>query len=178
MRKIIFLLLAIFAINTASAQFCSARINALAAMTGTLDVGLDVALTDNITLDVAARYNPICTESLALTHYGTEVGVKCWMFENFVGHFVGSQLGYTAYDVGNEARRYDGESFRWGVSYGYAWILSVHWNVAAEVGFGLRYSRDEEYDPTPDEWETEYIYHHKRITFSPTRIGLTFNYLF
>lgn len=178
MRKIIFLLLTILTLNTASAQFCSARINALAAMTGTLDVGLDVALTDNITLDIAARYNPISTESIALSHYGTEVGVKCWGFENFVGHFIGSQLGYSAYNVGNESKRFDGEAYKWGVSYGYAWILSVHWNVAAEVGVGLRYSRDDEYDPSPNEWDTEYIYHYRRVTLSPTRISLTFNYLF
>ncbi len=178
MKRFIILFTAIFAINSASAQFCSARINALSALTGTLDVGVDIALTDNITLDVAAQYNPININSFSLSHYGAEVGAKYWVFENFVGHFMGAHLGYTNYDIGNKKSRYDGNAYRWGVSYGYAWILSVHWNVAVEAGFGLCYTKDKEYDPTPDDWEVEYIYNHRRITLIPTRIGVTFNYLF
>ena len=178
MKRFIIIFTAIFAINSASAQFCSARINALSALTGTLDAGIDIAITDNITLDITGRYNPLNTESLSLTHYGVEVGAKCWAFENFVGHFFGSHVGYIGYDIGNDKSRYDGIAYKLGVSYGYAWILSVHWNVAVEAGLGLCFSKDQEYDPMPDEWEAEYIYHHRRITLLPTRVGVTFNYLF
>ncbi len=178
MKKLLLILISLTSLHTASAQFCSARINLLSALTATAEVGLDIALTDNITLDIAARYNPLTTPRLALSHYGAEVGARYWLFENFVGHSLGSQVGWFNYDVGGEHYRYDGAGYTWGISYAYAWILSIHWNIALEAGGALCYSRDTQRDLTADDWAVEYIRHARRLTLIPHRIGVTLNYLF
>lgn len=55
--------------HRAAAQFFGVRVNALAALTGTVAVGAEAALTDNWTVETSAYWNPIRTERLT-----TQVG--------------------------------------------------------------------------------------------------------
>ena len=75
-------------------------------------------------------------------------------------------------------RRYDGNAYGVGLSYGYAWMLSKRWNVAVEAGIGLFHTRDTRRDPTVSDWEDEYIYHTRRWTLLPSRLEVSFSYLF
>ncbi len=168
----------VIATYTASAQFYSVRVNTLTALTATVDVGAEVAMSDNWTLDVGGTFNPLSTDDFSLKHYSATIGTKYYFFENFVGHFIGSQVGYVNYNVGNENSSWDGSGYTWGVSYGYAWILSIRWNVAVEAGLGLCWSKDRQHDPTVGDWESEYIHYNERLSLIPNRIGVTFNYLF
>ena len=66
-RHIIILSLCLLAFwgkpQLAAAQFFSAKVNALAALTGTVNVGLDAAVADKWTLDLSAYWNPINSDS-------------------------------------------------------------------------------------------------------------------
>lgn len=173
------LLLAMLCLSsTASAQFYAVRVNALSLLTGTLNVGADAAITDNWSLDLSASYNPISSENLSLRHNSVELGAKHWFFENYVGHFVGQQLKYVRYDVGDKSKRTEGSAIGAGVSYGYAWILSTRWNLALEAGLALLYCQDTSRDPTVGDWDVEYIHHNRRLMCVPSRLGVTLNYLF
>ncbi len=66
----------------------------------------------------------------------------------FMGHFVGSDLIYSHYNVGNykfpfglypalQTERWQGDFAGLGVFYGYAWRLARHWSLEAEAGIGL-----------------------------------------
>ncbi len=178
MKRYIILFAAIFAISTSSAQLCSVRVNALSALTATADVGVDVPLSDNITLDISARYNPLRNERISLSHATVELGAKYWLYENFVGHFVASHLGYTNYNVGDRTSRYDGSGYTFALSCGYSWILATRWSMAVEAGLGLCYSEDLQSDPTVGDWDDEYYYTTQRLTLIPSRLGVTFSYLF
>lgn len=147
-------------------------------MTGTVDVGVDIALTDNLTLDLSGRYNPITTDRLSASHWASQLGVKYWLYENFVGHFLSSHAGYIDYNIGNRERRYLGSGYTLSVSGGYAWILSTRWSLAVEAGIGICYSRDTRSDPTVTDWDNEYYYHTERVSVVPARLGVTFNYIF
>lgn len=67
---------------------------------------------------------------------------------------------------------------RLGFSYGYAWLLSKRWNVTAEIGIGVFYMKDTRRDRIPPEYESIFIHHYKRWVVGPSRAEISFNYLF
>ena len=95
-RHIITLMLCLLALwgkpHRAAAQFFSAKVNALAALTGTVNVGLDAAVADKWTLDVSGYWNPINSDSFSCRLYAAQIGTKRWLYEAFVGHFISGQL--------------------------------------------------------------------------------------
>lgn len=123
--------------HRAAAQFFGVRVNALAALTGTVAVGAEAALTDNWTVETSAYWNPIRTERLTTQVGAVQLGVRHWFYEDFVGHFLGLHASWVDYRIGNRRRTYDGRAYGIGISYGYAWILSKRWNLVVEAGAGL-----------------------------------------
>ena len=110
--------------------------------------------------------------------YAAQIGTKRWLYEAFVGHFIGSQLTYGNYLYGGSRRYYKGGMAGLGFSYGYAWLLSKRWNVTAEIGVGVFYMKDTRRDRTLPEYESIIIHHYKRWVVGPSRAEVSFNYLF
>ena len=164
--------------HRAAAQIFAVRANALAALTATLDLGAEVSIADKWTVEASGYWNPLRTENLSTCFHAVQLGGRYWLYESFVGHFVGAHLSYVGYDLGSRTRRYDGRAFGIGLSYGYSWMLSTRWNVAVETGIGLFRTRDTRRDPTVGDWDDEYLYHYRRWTLFPSRLGVSFSYLF
>ena len=89
-----------------------------------------------------------------------------------------SFVTYVGYDLGSRTKRYKGHAYGLGVSYGYAWMLSKRWNIALEAGIGLFHPEDTRRDPTVSDWEDEYIYRYRRWTLAPTKLEVSFSYIF
>ncbi|MCM1302216.1 MAG: DUF3575 domain-containing protein [Alistipes senegalensis] len=178
MRKLVILLLCVLAAHTASAQIFAVRADALAALTGTLHLGTEAAVTDRWSVEVSGYWNPIDTPKRSLNFAAVQVGGRYWLYEAFVGHFIGSHLSYVDYDLGNRTRRYDGWAFGIGFSYGYSWMLAKRWNVSVEAGIGLFHTKDTRRDPTVGDWYDEYVYRNRRWTLAPSRLEVSFSYLF
>lgn len=180
--KIIFsflLLAALWGIpRKAAAQIFAVRVNALGWATGTLNAGVEVAVSDQWSVEVSGYWNPIDTPKRSLNFAAVQVGGRYWLYEAFVGHFFGGQVSYVDYDFGSRTRRYDGRAFGVGFSYGYAWMLSKRWNVSVEAGVGLFHTKDTRRDPTVGDWDDEYIYRSRRWTLIPSRLEVSFSYLF
>lgn len=162
----------------AAAQFFGVKVNALAALTGTVCVGAEAALTDNWTVELSGYWNPIRTNRFTTQLYAAQLGVRCWFFEDFVGHFLGVHTTYIDYRIGNRHRTYDGQAYGVGLSYGYAWIISKRWNIVVEAGVGLYRTRDTRRTPIVDDWGDRYIWHARRWTLAPSKLEVSFNYLF
>lgn len=180
-RIILFLLLsaALWGLpRRAAAQIFAVRANALAACSATLNVGAEAALTDNWSLELSGYWNPVKTASLSMNFHAVQLGGRYWFYESFVGHFLGQHLTYVGYDLGSRTRRYKGHAYGLGVSYGYAWMLSKRWNIALEAGIGLFHTEDTRHDPTVSDWEDEYIYRYRRWTLAPTKLEVSFSYIF
>ena len=109
---------------------------------------------------------------------GVQLGVRHWFYEDFVGHFLGLHASWVDYRIGNRRRTYDGRAYGIGVSYGYAWILSKRWNLVVEAGAGLYRTRDTRRDPVTSDWGDRYIRHARRWTLAPSKLEVSFNYLF
>ena len=75
---------------------------------------------------------------------------------------------------GFHSKRYDGYLVGAGVSWGYDWILSRHWNIEAQIGFGINYTWYKESDRLPcykcgiDKDKT---------FFSPTKLAISLVYV-
>lgn len=164
--------------HRAAAQFFTVRADALAALTGTLHVGAEASVADKWTIEISGYWNPIRTSNLSMNFGAVQIGPRYWPYEAFVGHFIGTQLSYVGYDLGHRTRRYDGNAYGLGISYGYAWMLTKRWNIAVEAGIGLFHTKDTRRDPTVSDWEDEYIYRIRRWTLFPSRLEVSFSYLF
>lgn len=162
----------------AAAQIFAVRADALAALTGTLHLGGEVSVADKWSVEASGYWNPVKSSSLSMNFHAVQIGGRYWLYESFVGHFVGGQLSYVGYDLGSRTRRYDGRAYGIGFSYGHAWMLSKRWFVTLEAGLGVYYMKDTRRDPTVGDWDDEYIYHYRRWTLAPSRLEVSFSYLF
>lgn len=102
----------------AAAQIFAVRANALAALTATLELGVEVSVADKWTVEASGYWNPLRTDHFSTRFHAVQLGGRYWFYESFVGHFVGAHLSYVGYDLGSSTRRYDGRAFGIGVSYG------------------------------------------------------------
>ena len=162
----------------AAAQIFAVRADALAALTGTLHLGAEVSVADKWSVEASGYWNPVKSSSLSMNFHAVQIGSRYWLYESFVGHFVGGQLSYVGYDLGSRTSRYNGRAYGIGISYGYAWMFSKRWFVTLEAGVGLYRTKDTRRDPTVWDWDDEYIYHYRRWTLAPSRLEVSFSYLF
>lgn len=162
----------------AAAQIFAVRADALAALTGTLHLGTEISVADKWSVEASGYWNPVKSSSLSMNFHAVQIGSRYWLYESFVGHFVGGQLSYVGYDLGSRTSRYNGRAYGIGFSYGHAWMLSKRWFVTLEAGVGLYRTKDTRRDPTVGDWDDEYIYHYRRWTLAPSRLEVSFSYLF
>ena len=138
-------------LSTASAQVVGLKTNLAADATTTMNVALEFATAPKNTLDLYVNYNPWEPESGRLIkHLLVQPEYRFWFCEKFAGSFLGVHLHGGLFNFGNvklpfemypelENNRYEGEFIGGGVSYGYQWVLSKHWNLEANIGAGYAY---------------------------------------
>ena len=180
-RKLLFLLCmaaVCFSAPRASAQYFSVGINAPMLASGTLNVTLEAAVAPHWSVELALLANPVSTERLGLTAAALQPGVRYWFFEEYAGHFLGMHAALASYNVWNASHRHKGWLSGAGISYGYCWPLSARWNMTLEGGIGIYHMRESEKRRFTPDSEPEYIRHHRRWVFGPSKCALTFSYLF
>ena len=116
---------------------------------------------------------------------------RYWFCDRFSGHFVGVHAHGGEYNVGGLKNNIDilGTNFSilsnsrfqgWfvggGVSYGYAWALSKHWNFEAEIGIGYAYTRFDRFQCAGCGKKVESDKRHHYV--GPTKAALNLVYLF
>jgi len=178
MKKLFILLLCVLAAHTASAQIFAVRANALAALTGTLHLGAEAAVSDRWSVEVSGYWNPISTDALRANVLAMTVGVRRWRFEPHVGLFWGLHSTLAKYKVGNRRTRYNGWTTGIGSSVGYSWMLAKRWNLTLEGGVGLYYMDDLRWHPDPSPCEEVRYDRCRRIVLAPSKIEVAFSYLF
>lgn len=178
MRKILFTMLLLITAHAASAQNSAIRVNTLTLATGTLNAGADIAIADKWSIDGSVLWNPIATDKLSLKTLAGTIGVRRWRFEPHVGLFWGVHSTIAQYDYYNTHKRYKGWTVGVGTSIGYSWMLSKRWNFSLEGGLGLFYMQDRNVSlPFPDT-EDIVIRHYKRLVLLPSKLEVSFSYLF
>lgn len=178
MKKILFLIMFAMTAVAASAQYSAVRINALGIATGTINAGIDVAVSEKWSVDASGYWNPIMAESFSTNTLAATVGVRRWRFEPHVGFFWGVHSTVASYKVGNSNTRYNGWAVGIGGSVGYSWMIATRWNFSLEGGLGFFYMNDTKFNPDTPPTDDITLYHNKRFVMAPSKLEASFSYLF
>lgn len=176
-QKILLLLLVVAGYSmTAKAQDVALKTNGLYWATTTPNVSVEVALSPKYTLELAGAYNPwTFKDDKKMRFWLVQPEVKYWFCEKFEGHFVGMHLHGAQFFGGFNKKRYDGYLAGGGITYGYDWILSPHWNLEAAIGIGYARLWYKESSRIP--CEKCYENKHKNY-FGPTKAAVSLIYVF
>ncbi len=181
----------------AGAQKVGLKTNLLYAATGTVNFAPEIAVGPRTTLDIVATcnipgllYYGDKALNRKLWHWTAQPEIRFWHTEAFNRGFVGIHAGGGAFDAGGinlplgifpdfGTHRYEGWMAGLGVSYGWQWWVSPHWNFEATLGFGylyLVYNRFGGAGGSASQIidQPNFVDHY----FGPTKIGLSFSYLF
>ncbi len=156
------ILLMAFLWQEMKAQDVAVKTNLVYWATATPNIGVEIPLAPKWTVDVVGGYNPwTFSDNKKWKHWLVQPGVRYWLCEKMGGHFFGFHLNGGQYNIGNidtdiklfgtdysvlKDSRFQGWFVGAGVSYGYAWMLSQHLNIEAELGVGLDYSRYDRFE--------------------------------
>ncbi len=163
MKRIFFLLSLILTVvfQAANAQKVAIKTNLLADAFLNPNLGLEIGLAPKWTLDVSGQFNGWkLSHDRQWKHWAVQPEARYWLCDRFSGHFFGAHLHGGQYNIGGfngginflgtdtrkiKDTRYQGWFAGAGVSYGYAWILNLHWNLEAELGIGYSYTRYDQF---------------------------------
>lgn len=138
-RNLLFLLLlAVMGVmHVVRAQDVAVKTNVLYWAATTPNLGMEFALSQKYTLELAAAYNPwTFKDDKKMRFWLAQPELKYWLCEKFEGHFFGLHLHGAQFYGGFGDKRNDGYLAGGGLTYGYNWILSPHWNLEAAIGVG------------------------------------------
>lgn len=188
-KKILLTLLLIGCCSiTASAQQFALKTNALYWATGTINIGGELAVSKHSTVSLTANCNPwIMGHDGKLQAWFVQPEYRYWFSEKFTRAFVGVNLLAGQCEIGGFAmpygllRRilnnyYKANAVALGLSVGYDFYISPHWNLELVAGFGVArvsYHTVPLYKPQPATYKNKV-----RYLPVPTEIGVSFVYLF
>ncbi len=163
-------------IGRANAQDVALKTNGLYWATTTPNIGLEVAFSPKWTLDLSGGYNPwTFSDDKKMRFWLVQPELRYWLCEKFEGHFVGVHLHGAQFFGGFKEKRYDGYLAGGGITYGYDWILSPHWNLEAAIGIG--YARLW-YDKSPRIPCVKCMVHERDNYYGLTKAAISLVYLF
>lgn len=161
----------------AGAQRIAIKTNALEYLALTPNLAIETRLNKTLSLQLSLSANPvkrpIC--GYALPHFSIEPELRYWFNRPMARHFIALSFSATAFNFELKDRYLKGDAVGAGISYGYALVLSEHWNMEAEVGLGLASVSAYDYRGSTNMPETKNL---RKVMPVPIRLGLSFSYIF
>ena len=192
MKHIILLAIAIvFFGNSLKAQDVGIKSNLVSDALLSPNLAIEVGLAPKWTLDMTGQVNFWTVNGHNWKHWLFQPEARYWLCERFVGHFFGLHAIGGQYNFGNIKNgitflgsrfknltdyRYQGWGAGAGLTYGYDWVLSKHWNLEAEIGIGWIYTRYDKFSCENCSKKLESNRPHNYV--GPTKIGLNIEYIF
>lgn len=157
------------------AQKLSVKTNVLTWATLSPNLGAEVILNSHISINGHLTYHPFNIKENPFRLLIVQPEIRYWVARPCSRHFVGLTTFYMDNDLVWKDIHYKGNGVAGGLSYGYNWVLSDHWNLEASVGVGMLYTRQFKY--AVDELPPATINYRKWIPV-PMKCGLSFVYIF
>lgn len=190
------IILAAFA-GTANAQKVAMKTNMLYWASATPNAGLEFALADRWTMEIAGGYNPWTfdkEDNLKAKHWLVTPEVRYWFCESFHGHFIGINANYTHFNISGMPMpnlfvnlctnapspesfcdaRIAGWAVGAGLTYGYQFLISPRWNLELTAGLGWWYTEYDRFESRKCGMFEQAVYKH---ALGPTSLGVSFIYL-
>lgn len=191
-RKILAtLLVALCGWPDASAQQVAVKTNLLYWAAMTPNIGAEVAVSNHSTIGFSANCNPWTVGAdNKIQHWFLRPEYRYWVTGKYTRLFFGAHVIGGGFEVGGfklpiignrilkglQTNYYKGSFFGAGLSIGYQFYVSPHWNLELSAGAGLaRLSYHTE--PVKGPRRSSYT-DTRRILPIPTEVGVTFVYLF
>ncbi|MCD7850546.1 MAG: DUF3575 domain-containing protein [Parabacteroides sp.] len=157
------------------------KTNALYWATTTPNLGIEFVLGEKWTMDISANYNFWnFSNNKKIKHWLIQPEARYWFCDRFNGHFIGIHGHYGEYNfacircLGLKGKRYEGNLYGGGLSYGYNWLIGKRWNLEAVIGLGFTHL---DYSKYPCDKCGEKIKDGVRNFFGPTKVGLNLVYI-
>lgn len=172
-------LLAISAFMPASAQRVALKTNTLDWLSMSPNLSMETRMSRKLTFQIGMAGSPF-----SHTLYGhdskfknirIEPSLRYWFNRPMARNFVAINAVGGAYDLQWKKHRIQGSIASIGASYGYALVLSRHWNVefSAGIGLGRAWGYDwHTYETKPD------IRNMNKWTVVPSGTAISFSYIF
>ena len=190
MKTSLLLALMCLPLSSARAQQVALKTNLLYDAATTPNIGLEMGVGKKHSVQLFYGLNPWKfghdTDMKYLKHWVLNPEYRYWFCHRFNGSFVGVHAFGGEYDAKSihmpfgwwqELRKYrfQGWFAGAGVSYGYQWVLSRHWNFEAAIGVGAAYIDYDKYcwkncDKKLDDGHKIYV--------GPTKAALSLMYMF
>lgn len=160
----------------AEAQRLALKTNAIDWFMLSPNLTAEARLSQRLTLQLGVAANPtkISIADVQLTNFRVEPELRYWFNRPMARHFIALSATAATFNLRLKERHFNGDAVGAGVSYGYALVLSDHWNMEAEIGVGLAHISAKNYrgDIAPN------TRNYSHIRPVPIRVGLSFAYIF
>ena len=136
-----------------------------------------VALKSNLIDWATLSANPFSftIADMKATHFRFQPELRYWFNRPMARHFMGISLLGGLYNVKFKEHLYEGDIWAAGLTYGYAFVLSRHWNMEATLGIGMAKLRAFDYREGEEKPATPNL---SKWSPVPIRLGLSFSYIF
>lgn len=185
------LLLAVVGVTTSMSSQVGIKTNIIPDALLSPNLGVEVGLAPHWSLDLTGQINFWSVNQHVWKHWLAQPEARYWFCDRFAGHFLGFHALGGEYNFGNihnnitflgsrfknlSDYRYQGWAVGAGVAYGYAWVLSKHWNLEAEIGIGWLYTRFDKFSCIDCGRKLESNKVHNYV--GPTKVAVNFEYIF
>lgn len=165
------------AVPKVQAQRVALKTNALDYLTLSPNLTLETRLSRSLSLQIGVVRNPFHSgfADTRFNNFRVEPELRYYFNRPMARHFMALSATACKYNMRFGGRYYVGDAIGAGISYGYALVLSRHWNMEFELGVGLASIRGYHYrgkDNRPDSPN----YNH--VLPVPIRCGISFGYKF
>lgn len=175
-----------------SAQKWGVKTNLFYDATTTLNVAAEYALSPKWSLELGGNYNPwTFSDNRKWKHWLVQPEARYWLCNKFMGGFFAVHALAGQFNMGNwntdfnflgsdlsqlKTNRYEGWMAGAGVAWGYAWPLSRHLNLEAEIGFGYAWMNYDRFacPKCGEKIETDKTHHY----VGPTKAAINLMYVF
>ncbi|MDE6315868.1 MAG: DUF3575 domain-containing protein [Muribaculaceae bacterium] len=160
LKLLSFMLMLGCAVGGLRGQSVALKTNLLSDAALTPTIGIETGLAPKWSVELTGMLNAWEVNNHIFKQWQLKPELRYWFCQRFSGHFVGAHLIAGQFNFGNidngikflgtdfsklSDRRYQGWDFGAGLAYGYAWILSKHWSLEAEIGLGWIHARFDEF---------------------------------
>ena len=145
-----------FSVLPGLGQSLAVKTNTLWWVTGTPNIGVEIPVTEKQSFQLFYGINPWKSDVRSSAHWSLQPEYRYWLHQRWKGWFIGIHAMGGEFNVENKRlpfgiwknlrnHHYEGWYAGGGISAGYQWKLSQHWNLEAAVGFGYDYVEYDQY---------------------------------
>lgn len=163
----------------ARAQRLALKTNALEWVALSPNMAVEARVSRRVSLQLAVSGCPFdfAVAGYNWKNYRIDPEVRYWFNRPMARHFMALSFTAAGYRLRHNDHHLNGDVVAAGISYGYALVLSDHWNMEAEIGAGIGHFSAYDYRGSHGQSGLT-SKNYKKFLPVPIRVGISFSYIF